>query len=122
MNGEPPAESDDGSAADGESELKESFGRRVNRDPRLIRAVKVLRELLPGDSRFGDPLSTAGAADAELIGRQLAQVSKERPGVLGEAGLGALQLWQAIAQAGAGGGTAEELTIVFTDLAGFSEW
>jgi adenylate cyclase len=98
------------------------LGTRVNRDPRLIRAVRVLREILPGDSRFGDPLSTAGAAEAEQIGRQLSTVSESRPGVLREAGLSALQVWQAIAQAGSGGGTPEELTIVFTDLVGYSDW
>jgi hypothetical protein len=35
--------------------------RRLDQSPRLLTAARLARELLPGDSRFGDPLSTAGA-------------------------------------------------------------
>ena len=98
------------------------IGNQIDRDPRLITAVKMLRELLPGDSGFGDPLSTAGETRAQLIGRRLADLSAERPGVLREAGLSALQIWQAVADAGRKRRGQEELTILFTDLAGFSDW
>jgi adenylate cyclase len=88
----------------------------------LVSAIKLLRELLPGDSSYGDPLSTAGGTHAGLIGRRLAEVTAERPGVLREAGLSALQVWEAVAQSRQGSEGERELTIAFTDLAGFSTW
>lgn len=65
---------------------------RVNRNPTLMTAAKLARELLPGDSRFGDPLSTAGSEQPHLVGRRLAELTQERPGVMREAGLSALQV------------------------------
>jgi adenylate cyclase len=88
----------------------------------LLRAIKVLRELLPGDPSYGDPLSTASGTQAGLIGRRLAELTAERPGVLREAGLSALQVWEAISQSRQSGDRERELTIAFTDLAGFSSW
>jgi adenylate cyclase len=96
--------------------------RGLDRHPRLIEAAKALRELLPGDSRFGDPLSTAGSEQAQLVARRLTALTAERPGVMREAGLSALQVWQAISEAQGRGRGQRELTIVFTDLAGFSTW
>jgi adenylate cyclase len=88
----------------------------------LLSAIKLLRELLPGDPSYGDPLSTAGGSQAGLIGRRLAEVTAERPSVLREAGLSALQVWEAIAQSRHSGESEQEVTIAFTDLAGFSSW
>jgi adenylate cyclase len=96
--------------------------RRLNEDPRLLRATQRARELLPGDSRFGDPLSTAGEEQPQVVGRRLAALTEQRPGVLREAGLSALQLWQAAAEAQGRGRGDREVAIVFTDLVGFSEW
>jgi adenylate cyclase len=96
--------------------------RSLNRHPRLIEAAKALRELLPGDSRFGDPLSTAGSEQAHLVARRLTALTAERPGVMREAGLSALQVWQAMSEAQGRGRGERELTIVFTDLVGFSTW
>src|SRR5919106_5187881 len=73
--------------------------KRLDRNPKLLTAAKLLRELLPGDSRFGDPLSTGGRRQTELAGRRLAQLTAERPGLLREAGLSALQVWQAVSEA-----------------------
>jgi adenylate cyclase len=88
----------------------------------LLSAVRQLREVLPGDSRFGDTLSTGGRGQSQLIGRRLAEATKERPSVLREAGLSALQVWEAISE-GAGRDPEErELAIVFTDLVNFSTW
>src|SRR6202049_69091 len=70
--------------------------RRLDRHPRLLMAAKALRELLPGDSRFGDPLSTAGSEQAHLVARRLTALTAARPGVMREAGLSALQVWQAV--------------------------
>lgn len=48
----------------------------------ILAALKGLREMLPGDSRFGDPLSTSGDEQSHLIARQVAEASEERPGLL----------------------------------------
>jgi adenylate cyclase len=97
-------------------------GRRLNQDPRLLTAVQRLRDLLPGDSRFGDPLSVAGERQSDLVGRRLSEMTAERPGVLREAGLSALQVWQAVSEAQGRGRGDVELTILFTDLVDFSDW
>jgi adenylate cyclase len=89
---------------------------------RLMTALKLARELLPGDSRYGDPLSTAGNEPRQQAGRRLGELAAERPGVLKEAGLSALQVWESVAQtAGRQRGT-DEIVIAFTDLVGFSDW
>lgn len=85
-------------------------------------AARLARELLPGDSEFGDPLSTAGDEPPHLLGRQLSALSAKRPSVLGEMGLGALQVWQSLSEAQGRGRGKHELAILFTDLVGFSRW
>jgi adenylate cyclase len=95
---------------------------RADRRPKLVVAAKLMRELLPGDSRFGDPLSTAGSKQSQLLGRRLSKLTAARPGVLREAGLSALQVWQTLAEAQGRGHGDRELAIVFTDLVAFSAW
>ncbi len=97
-------------------------GRRLNEDERLLGIVRRLRNVLPGDSRFGDPLSVAGEKQSALVGRRISELSAERPGVLREAGLSALQVWQALSEAQGRGRGEEQCTIVFTDLVEFSTW
>ena len=97
-------------------------GRRLNSDERLLSIVRKLRDALPGDSRFGDPLSVAGSKQSDMIGRRVTEMTAERPGVLREAGLSALQVWQALSEAQGRGRGDVECTIVFTDLVEFSEW
>ena len=69
---------------------------------RLVSAMKMARELLPGDSRFGDPLSTVGSEPRQIMARRLSELASERPGILNEAGLSALQVWEAVAVGGEG--------------------
>jgi adenylate cyclase len=95
---------------------------RVEQSPRLVTLVKLLREYLPGDSEFGDSLSTGGKAQAQVVGRRLSAATAKRPGVLREAGLSALQVWQSLAEAQGRGRGDRELAIVFTDLVDFSDW
>jgi class 3 adenylate cyclase len=97
-------------------------GRRLNSDERLLGMVRRLRDALPGDSRFGDPLSVAGGKQSDLVGRRITEMTAERPGVLREAGLSALQVWQALSEAQGRGRGDVECTIVFTDLVEFSTW
>ena len=97
-------------------------GEPTSRAVKLMTALKLARELLPGDSRYGDPLSTAGNAPSRQAGRQLGELASERPGVLKEAGLSALQVWDAVAQSAGRQRGSDETVIVFTDLVGFSDW
>src|SRR4051812_47389609 len=88
----------------------------------LVKAARKLREKLPGDAEFGDPLSTAGNEQAQVVGRRLSAMTAERPGVMRETGLSALQVWSAISEKQGRGRGKERLAVVFTDLASFSEW
>ncbi len=101
----------------------ETKTQKLATDPRLITAAKALRKALPGDSSFGeDPLSTAGAKQSQQLGRRLADATAEKPSILREAGLTALQVWDAL---GSGAGripVKADLTILFTDLVEFSSW
>lgn len=94
----------------------------ARRQAAILRLVRRARELLPGDSRFGDPLSTSGTETPNVLGRQVTELTAKRPSVLREVGLSALQVWQALAEERAGNPVAQELGIAFTDLAGFSSW
>src|SRR3954454_12473344 len=96
--------------------------KKLNESPALLTAAKLARQLLPGDSQFGDPLSTAGKQQHQLVGRRISELTAERPGFLREAGLSALQVWQALSEAQGRGQGDDELAIVFTDLVGFSDW
>src|SRR5215212_821772 len=99
-----------------------SGANKLDSSPALLTATKLVRQMLPGDSRYGDPLSTAGSESPQVLGRRLAQLTEKRPGAMREAGLGALQMWQAMAEAQGRGRGDIELTIVFTDLSNFSDW
>jgi adenylate cyclase len=95
--------------------------RRTDEKPRLLLAAKAARELLPGDSGYGDPLSTGGSNPSQALGRRLSAITAERPSLLGEIGLSALQVWESISSQGADQGQ-RELAILFTDLVDFSDW
>ncbi|MGH2981439.1 MAG: adenylate/guanylate cyclase domain-containing protein [Solirubrobacterales bacterium] len=95
--------------------------RRSDEQPRLLLAAKLARELLPGDSGYGDPLSTAGSNPSQQLGRRLSALTAERPSLLGEIGLSALQVWESISAQGGDKGE-RELAILFTDLVDFSDW
>ena len=97
-------------------------GRKMNRDPTLLAIMRSVRAVLPGDSRVADPGELGAAERPKAVGRMLAEISTDRPGVLGEAGLGALQAWQAISEAQGRGRGKTDLAIVFTDLVDFSDW
>jgi adenylate cyclase len=95
---------------------------RVEQSPALVKAARRLRQALPGDAEFGDPLSTAGSEQAQVVGRRLAEVTSERPGLLRETGLSALQVWESISEKQGRGRGKQRVAVVFTDLASFSEW
>src|SRR3954468_968767 len=97
-------------------------GRASEEAATLGKAARKVREMLPGDAEFGDPLSTAGSDQPQVVGRRLSALTAERPGLLRETGLSALQVWESISEKQGRGRGKERLAVVFTDLAAFSEW
>jgi adenylate cyclase len=95
--------------------------RRADAHPKLLQAARATRELLPGDPRFGDELSTAGDRMSEILGRFLAE-SGERESTSRELGLTALQIWQALSESAGRGRGFADVAILFTDLVDFSSW
>ncbi|HVM27167.1 MAG TPA: adenylate/guanylate cyclase domain-containing protein [Mycobacteriales bacterium] len=94
----------------------------LDRHEGLVEAVRRARHRLPGDSAFGDPLSSTGRDSAATLARLADKVLPDEPRTTRELGLGALQLWQAaLVKTGRGRGD-REVTILFTDLVGFSSW
>jgi len=84
--------------------------------------VRRLRQRLPGDDRFGDPLSTAGATPVELVARGVSALQPQRDSVSQELGFTGLQLWQSLSEAAGRGRGDVEMALLFTDLVGFSSW
>jgi adenylate cyclase len=95
---------------------------RADSHPATLRAAHWLRSRLPGDSRFGDALSTAGQEGPQLLGRRVSQLQPGRASAVHEVGLGALQLWQGLSEASGRGRGDQEVTLLFADLVGFSSW
>ena len=119
-----PAALDDRSD-EGKSARHTTFGQwldSTNRKPQVIDSVRRLRNVLPGDPGFGDPLSTAGPGGASAVARVTDRLVGDEPGAARELGLGALQVWQAMLERVGRGKGNREVTIVFTDLVGFSSW
>jgi adenylate cyclase len=95
---------------------------RIDREPTLLSAARRIRRRLPGDEKFGDPLSTAGRRPVEVIARGVSALQPGRESVAKELGLSALQIWQSVSEAAGRGRGDLELALLFTDLVGFSAW
>lgn len=95
---------------------------RLDGHPHLRAAATALRRRLPGDHRYGDPLSLGRDATPGLVGERLALLAAERPSALKELGFGALQVWQSLSEAQGRGQGDRDVVIVFTDLVEFSAW
>jgi adenylate cyclase len=112
----------DGARSASPRSLREAAS-RLDTQPSLIAAARRLRRKLPGDERFGDPLSTAGPAPVEVIARSVSALRPaERESVIGELGFAGLQVWQSLSEATGRGRGEVELALLFTDLVGFSAW
>jgi adenylate cyclase len=96
--------------------------RRLDSRPGLVRTAEALRRMLPGDSAYGDALSTSGDELSHHFGRLVAEIRLERPSAARELGLGALQAWQALAESQRRGRGDADVAILFTDLVDFSAW
>jgi adenylate cyclase len=95
---------------------------RTDSQPRLLSLARRLRRALPGDERFGDPLSTAGGTPVQVIARGVSALQPERESVSKELGLAGLQIWQSLSEATGRGRGEESVALLFTDLVGFSSW
>ncbi len=96
--------------------------RSRNQNPAVIDLIRRARRALPGDPEFGDPLSTAGDGGPRAAARAAGRLLGERGGASREVGLGALQVWQALTETVSRRPANAEVTLVFTDLVGFSTW
>lgn len=96
--------------------------RAVDGSPVVVNGASRLRRTLPGDSRYGDALSTANQLPHDLLGRELVAMSAARPSAVRELGLGALQVWQKLSEGIGRGHGDQPVTLLFTDLVGFSSW
>ena len=95
--------------------------KNTNHSPAVIAFIKRTRRLLPGDPDFGDPLSADGVGGPRAAARAADRLL-DRDAASREVSLAGLQVWQALAERVSGRPTNREVTLVFTDLVGFSEW
>jgi adenylate cyclase len=107
--------------ADRISRLREAMA-RLDAEPSLLSVARRIRRRLPGDERFGDPLSISGRAPAEVIARSMSAFQPGRESMAKELGLSALQVWQSVSEASGRGRGDLEMALLFTDLVGFSSW
>jgi adenylate cyclase len=96
--------------------------RWINRRRSLVSGVRGARQVLPGDSDFGDPMSTVGTSPARVLGRRAGALNQGRLSILAELSLAGLQVADWIGEDLRGVGSEEELTILFADLSGYSQW
>lgn len=116
-----PAETEPGEGDDVDVESIDT-GSHAETTDRLTRLAKLARRVLPGDSEFGDPMSTGGEQASQQLGRRISEISADRPRALREVGLGALQVYEALTAGDWNDRGEVEMTVVFTDLVGFSDW
>ena len=69
---------------------------RIDADPRLVKLLRLGRSRLPGDERYGDPLSLTGDRAPAVLGRRLSTLTAEQPGALRELGMSGLHVWQGL--------------------------
>jgi class 3 adenylate cyclase len=95
--------------------------KETNHSPAVIAFLRRARRALPGDPDFGDPLSADGVGGPRAAARAADRLL-EREAASREVSLGALQVWQALSERVSGKPANREVTLVFTDLVGFSSW
>ncbi|MCV7098761.1 guanylate cyclase [Mycobacterium kubicae] len=96
--------------------------RSTNHNPGVVDFIRRARRLLPGDPEFGDPLSTAGDGGPRAAARAADRLLGDRDAASREVSLSVLQVWQALTEAVSRRPANPEVTLVFTDLVGFSSW
>jgi len=94
----------------------------TNHHPSVIAAIRRARNALPGDPHFGDRLSASGLGGPAAAARAADRLLGDRDAASREISLGALQVWEALRTGVGRRPTQDEVTLVFTDLVGFSPW
>lgn len=107
---------------DGRKRSPAQWLRTTNHSPGVVGLIRRARRLLPGDPEFGDPLSTAGEGGPRAAARAADRLLGDRGAASRELSLGVLQLWQAVTESVSRRPANPEVTLVFTDLVGFSTW
>lgn len=92
-----------------------------NHSPAVIAFIRRARRALPGDPDFGDPLSADGVGGPRAAARAADRLL-DRDAATREVSLAGLQVWQAVTERVSGRPAHREVTLVFTDLVGFSDW
>jgi class 3 adenylate cyclase len=92
-----------------------------NHSPAVIAFIRRARRALPGDPDFGDPLSADGVGGPRAAARAADRLL-DRDAATREVSLAGLQVWQAVTERVSGRPANPEVTLVFTDLVGFSDW
>lgn len=116
MDDDPPGE-----PAGGQTPTPLRWLHSVNHHTGAVSFLRRARRALPGDPEFGDPLSVAGVGGPRAAARAADRLL-QREAVTREVSLGALQVWQALTERVSGRPANAEVTLVFTDLVGFSTW
>jgi class 3 adenylate cyclase len=93
----------------------------TNHSPAVIAFIRRARRALPGDPEFGDPLSADGVGGPRAAARAADRLL-DRDAASKEVSLAGLQVWQALTERVSGKPANYEMTLVFTDLVGFSDW
>jgi class 3 adenylate cyclase len=96
--------------------------RNVNENPGVVGLIKRARRLLPGDPEFGDRLSAAGLGGPSAAARATDRLLGDKDAASREVSLAGLQVWQALTERASRRPANREVTLVFTDLVGFSSW
>jgi class 3 adenylate cyclase len=94
------------------------FLRATDQRGELVRGARFLRRLVPGD----DPLAPSASRSSDRLARLLAEAGADRPSATRELGLAAVQAWKALRRTGTQPRAANGVTVLFTDLVGFSTW
>jgi class 3 adenylate cyclase len=117
-------EVDESSRHDDQSHKRGAVGwlNNSNHNPAVIAAIRRARMALPGDPHFGDRLSASGFGGAAAAARAADRLLGDRDAASREISLGALQVWEALRERAGRKPTQAEVTLVFTDLVGFSSW
>ena len=88
----------------------------------MIGFIRRARRALPGDPHFGDRLSSTGLGGPEAAARAAERLLGDRDAASREVSLAALQVWHALSEGVTRRPSSTEVTLVFTDLVGFSQW
>ncbi len=98
------------------------FLRATDQRGEFVHAARFLRRLVPGDSAPGDPLAPSTGRSSDRLARLLGEAGADRPSASRELGLAAVQAWQSVTRSKAEPDYSNGITVLFTDLVGFSTW